>query len=96
MTNIQLLLLATNNFNESIALSHTQESHVYQFYHTQIALQHLNVDSFLSKYIIQIDPVLKNSHELYVQRDQIYQLIKSYLEQAEARFIDRKKILNQV
>lgn len=91
MTNIQLLLLATNNFNHSIALSHTQGSYVYQFYYAQIALQHLSVDEFMSKYVIHIDPVLKNNHELYTQREQIYQLIKSYLEQAEARFNDRKK-----
>lgn len=94
MTNIQLLLLSTNNFNHGIVLSHTQRSYVYQFYYAQIALKHLSVDDFMSKYVMQIDPVLKNNHELYAQRDQIYQLIKSYLEQAETRFIDRKKVLN--
>ncbi|MEX6313643.1 hypothetical protein AB6G19_07760 [Providencia manganoxydans] len=91
MTNIQLLLLATNNFKEDIALSHTQGSYIYQFYYAQIALQHLSIDSFLSNYKVQIDPILKNNHELYAQREQIYQLIKSYLEQAETRFIERKK-----
>lgn len=94
MTNIQLFLLANNNFSESTPLSHTQASYVYQFYHTNIARRHLSIGDFLTEFTQQLDSALKNSPEMYEQRGEIYRLIEDYLRQAEERFIQRQELLN--
>lgn len=95
MTNIQLLLLATNNFNASAPLSHTHASYVYQFYYAQIAHKQLKLNDFMKGFIEQVEPILKNNSDLYNRRDEIYQLIQSYLQQAETRFIQRKMQINK-
>ncbi|MCW2255172.1 hypothetical protein M2263_001263 [Providencia alcalifaciens] len=95
MTNIQLLLLAINNINESVPITHAQTSYVYQFYHLHIANRHLRASDFLNEFIEQVDPILKHNIDLCIKRDEIYNLIDSYLQQAEERFINREIMLNK-
>lgn len=95
MTNIQLLLLAINNFSESTPNTHIQTSYVYQFYHIHIANRHLKASDFLNQFIKEVDPILKNNIDLYIQRDEIYKLIDNYLQHAEERFINRQIMLNK-
>ncbi|WP_272689976.1 hypothetical protein [Providencia sp. PROV152] len=95
MTNTQLLLLAINNINANIDLSDTQASYVYQFYHTQIAHKNLSIDDFLKQFIEKVEPTLASNSNLCHKSEQIYQLILSYLQQAEARFIYNKTLINK-
>ncbi|HBO23801.1 MULTISPECIES: hypothetical protein [unclassified Providencia] len=93
MTNIQLLLLATNNIKQNINLSHSQESYVYQYYHANIASKYSSVKSFLENFIQQTAHTLESNPELSQQRLKIYNEIENYLNAAEARFLKRQSLL---
>ncbi|MBS0914802.1 hypothetical protein [Providencia rettgeri] len=89
MTNIQLLLLATNNIKNNTELSHSQESYVYQFYYANVAGHFDSIQDFLTVFKQQTDA----SQQLAEQSQQIYSTVESYLEVAEKRYIERKKLL---
>lgn len=90
MTNIQLLLLATNNINNNIMLSHSQESYVYQYYHTNVANKYASLSEFLAMFIQQTEPTLECDPNLNQQSGRIYAEIESYLKIAEAHFLQRQ------
>ncbi|BBV04903.1 hypothetical protein AB6F64_12465 [Providencia hangzhouensis] len=93
MTNTQLLLLATNNIRNNVDLSHTQESYVYQFYYANVVGHFDSIQNFLTVFKQQTSAILDASQQLAEQRQQIYSTVEYYLEIAEKRYIERKKIL---
>lgn len=93
MTNIQLLLLATNNIKNNTELSHSQESYVYQYYYTNLAEKHPSVEIFMKEFIKLTSSALHSDPEVKMLSSQIYSAIESYLEIAQARYIQRQKLL---
>ncbi|EPG3566174.1 hypothetical protein ON011_001037 [Providencia rettgeri] len=93
MTNIQLLLLATNNIKNNTELSHSQESYVYQFYYTNIVGHFDSIQSFLTVFKQQMSATLDTSQQLTEQHQKIYSTVEYYLGITEKRYIERKKIL---
>ncbi|MEX9818377.1 hypothetical protein AB7X09_20775, partial [Providencia rettgeri] len=93
MTNTQLLLLATNNIRNNVDLSHSQESYVYQFYYANVVGHFDSIQNFLTVFKQQTSAILDASQQLAEQRQQIYSTVEYYLEIAEKRYIERKKIL---
>ncbi|EMT6577866.1 TPA: hypothetical protein KEY68_002817 [Providencia rettgeri] len=93
MTNIQLLLLATNNIKNNTELSHSQESYVYQFYYANVAGHFDSIQDFLTVFKQQTSATLDASQQLAEQSQQIYSTVESYLEVAEKRYVERKKLL---
>ncbi len=95
MTHIQLLLLATNNIKNNTTLSHTQESYVYQYYHSNIANKYSCISDFLDVFIKQTTSALESDPSLNQQRQRIYAEIESYIATAETRFIQRQQALQK-
>ncbi|WP_272665128.1 hypothetical protein [Providencia sp. PROV174] len=93
MTNIQLLLLATNNIKNNTELSHSQESYVYQFYYANVAGHFDSIQDLLTVFKQQTSATLDASQQLAEQSQQIYSTVESYLEVAEKRYVERKKLL---
>ncbi|HHE6468046.1 TPA: hypothetical protein ACPFI9_004397 [Providencia rettgeri] len=93
MTNIQLLLLATNNIKNNTELSHSQESYVYQFYYANVVGHFDSIQNFLTEFKQQTSATLDTSQQLAGQHQQIYSTIEYYLGIAEKRYIERKKML---
>lgn len=94
MTNIQLLLLATNNIQQNINLSHSQESYVYQYYYSNVVDKYSCIKDFLTDFIKQTSLALENDPELNQQRLKIYAEVENYLNRAEIRFLERQRILH--
>lgn len=95
MTNTQLLLLATNNINNNITLSHSQSSYVYQYYHTNIANKYTSLNEFLPVFIQQTAPTLEGDPSLNQQSARIYAEIECYLKIAETHFLQRQMQLQK-
>ncbi|WP_315943044.1 hypothetical protein, partial [Providencia rettgeri] len=95
MTQIQLLLLATNNIKNNTDLSHSQESYVYQYYYANVANQFGCIKSYIAEFIKQTSSALDNDPQLLEQRQQIYSTVERYLEIAEKRYIQRQKLLQK-
>ncbi|GAB1440853.1 hypothetical protein MASR2M36_36380 [Providencia sp.] len=92
MTNIQLLLLATNNIKNGVDISHSQESYVYQYYYTHIANQFNSIQDYLIEFVRQTSSLLDNEPTLAEQHYHIYSTIERYLTAAEQRYIERQKL----
>ncbi|WP_369311525.1 hypothetical protein [Providencia rettgeri] len=95
MTNIQLLLLATNNLINNTELSHSQESYVYQYYYTHVANQFTSITDFMADFIHKTAGALNNDSLASISHDQIYLTVEQYLVVAEKRYIERQKLLQQ-
>ncbi|WP_273837901.1 MULTISPECIES: hypothetical protein [Providencia] len=96
MTNIQLLLLATNNLTHNAELSHSQESYVYQYYHTHVANQFANIADFMSDFMHKMAEAINDDNLVAVSREQIYLAIEQYLIIAKKRYIERQKLLQKI
>ncbi|MGG4607349.1 hypothetical protein [Providencia sp. Me31A] len=96
MTNIQLLLLATNNIKNGVDISHSQESYVYQYYYTNVANQFDSVHDYLIELIQQTSSTLDHDPILAEQHQHIYSTIEQYLTAAEQRYIARQKLFQKL
>ncbi|HGN1705228.1 TPA: hypothetical protein ACKRTE_001059 [Providencia rettgeri] len=96
MTNIQLLLLATNNIKNGVDISHSQESYVYQYYYAHVANQFDSIHHYLIEFIQQTSSTLDNDPILAEQHQHIYATIERYLTIAEQRYIERQKLFQKL
>lgn len=95
MTNTQLLLLAINNITNNTELSHSQESYVYQYYHTHIASQYPNLNEFMAVFMQSTSDTINNDDLVTIPCEQIYMTIERYLNIAEKRYVERQKLLQK-
>lgn len=95
MTNIQLLLLATNNIKNNSELSHSEESYVYQFYYSQVVNHFDNISDYIIDFIQQTSATLEASPQLAEQSSIIYSTVERYLTAARKRYIERQKQLQK-
>ncbi|WP_272680828.1 hypothetical protein [Providencia sp. PROV129] len=93
MTNIQLLLLATNNLTNNTELSHSQESYVYQYYYTHMANQFKSIADFMSDFVYKTTDAISDNSLVSIPREKIYQTIEEYLLIVEKRYIERQRLL---
>ncbi|MEX6396082.1 hypothetical protein AB6E88_02780 [Providencia hangzhouensis] len=93
MTNTQLLLLATNNIRNNVNIRPLSGILCIPFYYANVIGRFDSIQNFLTVFKQQTSAILDTSQQLAEQRQQIYSTVEYYLEIAEKRYIERKKIL---
>ena len=88
MNTNQLLLLALNCINEKREPSHTERSHIYVFYRTQVLDMKLSISNFITQ--LQINDLVYDSEK----KAAVLSFLDNNLEKSVTKFNDRVVILS--